>query len=403
MAGKIRWFAVAFGMWALGWGTTSWGAEPIKIGLLVPVNHVVGKAQVNSAKMAVDEINAKGGVLGRKLQLIIEDTQINPEKGISGYRKLATDDKVAGVVGLYSSGVTLAVQEQMARYKVPLIGTASASISLTNRVKENPDKYKYYFRMMINELREADAMGDYVAKFLKPTLKLKRVGIMVENAKWTEMLMPQLRQKIKEAGIEIVAEETFDIKATDFSPIFAGLASKKVDFIVEVSAIADGVVYVKQWHDLQGPPIGGCNVNGMDGDFWVKTGGKCLTESTFILGAYDAPISPKTQTYWKNYQKLYKNTPNYPGGFTYDAIYVLASAIAQAKGTNPDALVKAIEQTKIVGATGNIAFQDDHDIKYGGKGDPMVLFVQWQKNGVRKIVYPPVFKNGSYVMPAWIK
>lgn len=387
----------------LSWGGAATAADPIKIGILVPVNHVVGRAQLNSAKMAVDEINAQGGVMGRKLQLLVEDTQINPEKAIAGYRKLATSDRVAAVVGIYSSGVTLAVQEHMARYKVPLIGTASASIALTNRVKESPDKYKYYFRMMINELREADAMGDYVANYLKPTLKLKRVGIMVENAKWVEQLMPRLREKIKNAGLEIAAEESFDVKTTDFSPIFASLTSKKVDFIVEVSAIADGVVYVKQWHDLQGPPIGVCNVNAMDGDFWEKTGGKSLTESTFYLGAYAVPITSKTLGYWNGYQKLYGSAPNYPGGFTYDAIYVLASAMRAAKTTEPDPLVAAIEKVNVVGATGNVAFQPDHDIQYGKKGDPTVLFVQWQKNGDRKILYPPEFADGKYLKPAWIK
>jgi len=211
----------------------------------------------------------------------------------------------------------------------------------------------------------------------------------------------QFVEQIKTKGIEVTDYIRFPFKETDFAPILSRVKNAKVQFLLEISAIADGAVYINQWHDMQGPPIGGCDTSAGSEDFWDKTNGKCMSETVFMYGAYDVALTPKTKPFWADYIKIYGKEPKYASGFTYDAVYVVANAVMAAGTTKADALVAAIEKTDYVGVSGRIQFKKNHNTICGSDGRPMMIWHQWQGKGQRLPVYPEKYATAKFILPAW--
>jgi branched-chain amino acid transport system substrate-binding protein len=376
-------------------------ADTVKIGLLAPLSHQVGEGEVNAAKLAVKRINQAGGIDGKKLELFIEDTEIKPEKAINGYKKLVMVDGVKAVVGAFSSGVVLSLMDHIARYKVPFIATGSSSNTLGEKVAEDYDRYKYFFRLMLNETDQVKGMLEFVGSYLKPKLQIEKIAVMAEDAKWTKLMGAQFVEQIQKQGIEVSDYIRFPFKETDFAPILSRVKDAEVDFLLEISAIADGAVYINQWHDMQGPPIGGCNTSAGSEDFWDKTNGKCKSETVFMYGAYDVDLTPHTKKFWHDYMEIYGKEPKYASGFTYDAVYIVAQAIEAAGSIEPDELVQAMEKTDYTGVSGRIEFKKNHETICGADGRPMMIWHQWQGKGKRLPVYPEKYATTEFILPAW--
>ena len=122
--------------------SASLAADTIKIGVLAPFKTPSGESLLKAAKMAADEINAAGGILGKKIELITANTEYKPQVGATAYKKFALQDKCDVVFGTCSSGVAQAVMDQMARYKVPFISTGAASEVLAEKYGADKDKFK---------------------------------------------------------------------------------------------------------------------------------------------------------------------------------------------------------------------------------------------------------------------
>ena len=121
--------------------------NPIKIGVPTAVQLQVGRDTQEAVQMAIDDINAQGGVLGRKLEMVVADETEKPEAGINAVKKLTAEDKVDVMIGGYTSGVTLAQLPHIVRAKTIYIGVGAASPAVTQRVKKDYDDYKYIFRV----------------------------------------------------------------------------------------------------------------------------------------------------------------------------------------------------------------------------------------------------------------
>lgn len=376
-------------------------ADTIKIGILGPLSHDVGEGQVNGAKMAAEAINARGGVDGRKIEIVVGDTEIKPEKAINALKKMVMVDRVDAVVGGFSSGVVLSLMDYIARFQVPFIATGSSSNQLTAMVAKNHGKYKYFFRLMFNETATAQGMVDLVTNFLQPKYGVKKIAVMAEDAKWTSLMGDIFIDGVKAKGIKVADYIRFPFKETDFAPIISRVKDADVDFLVEISAIADGAAYINQWHDMQGPLIGGCNTSAGTDDFWDKTNGKCLSEILFMYGSYPVDVTPTTRAFWNDYEKKYNIVPRYSSGFSYDAVMVLAQAFAKAGNTSSDKVVKAMEQESYLGCSGLIEFdKKNHNVLYG-EGRPTLVWLQWQGKNKRVPIYPAKYAGGSLIFPEW--
>ncbi|MEP6557533.1 MAG: ABC transporter substrate-binding protein, partial [Burkholderiales bacterium] len=169
--------------------------KPIRIGIPTAIQLQVGRDTQDGAKMAIEDINAKGGVLGRPLEMVVADETENPETGISAIKKLTGDEKVDVLIGGYTSGVTLAQLPHISAAKTIYLNVGSASPATNAKVKTDYDNYKYIFRVgPINAAHQAREMTGFVSGFVKGELGIDKIAIVGENAKWVQDLVPILKK-----------------------------------------------------------------------------------------------------------------------------------------------------------------------------------------------------------------
>jgi branched-chain amino acid transport system substrate-binding protein len=381
---------------------SAYAADPVKIGIIGPMQIRPGIAIKQGAMMAADEINAKGGILGRKIELHYADTEFSPEKGITALNKLAVKDKVEVLIGGMTSGIVLAQMPYLSRYQLPFLGVAVASSTLTKLVKEDYDKNKYFFRVgILKDRLLAFDMVNFMANYVGKKYGIKKVAILLEKAKWTEGLDQAFTGLFGKFGMEVVMAEFFEIKTNDYSPIFSKVKKSGAQMTVEVHSHVSEV-FIKQYYDQKVPlPVGGIALAAQSSDFWERSGGKCVGEftSNFI---YRIPITPKTIPFWDGYVKRYKDDPLVTATGTYDAIYVYKDAVERAGSFKADILIPALEKTNYVAALGTIAFEADHDLKYG-PDYVAINWAQWQAPGKVTILYPEDRATGTVQFPEWIK
>jgi len=376
--------------------------QTIKIGVPTSVQLQVGRDTQNAAKLAAEEINAKGGVLGRKLEIVVADETENPEQGIAAIKKLTADEKVNVLIGGYTSGVTLAQLPHISSAKTIYIGVGAASPAITAKVKSDYENYKYIFRAFpINAAHQARALVDFINGKLKGEMKLGKIAIVGENAKWVQDLVPILKKGATDGGTEVKLAEFFDTSTSDFSPLFAKVKDSGAQYLIVILSHASSDIFVKQWHDAQVPiPIGGIDVKSQDADFFTRVSGKANAETVGMF-AIRAPLTPKTIPFWDEFVKRFGTAPVYTGIGAYDAVYVYADAARRANSIEADAVIKELEKTDHVGIAGRMVFDEVHDVKTG-PGMQNLLFVQWQKNGERVVVWPKEAATGPMIAPPWM-
>ena len=380
--------------------------KPIVVGVNTAIQQQVGRDAIDAVRMAIDEINAKDGLLGRKLEMIVADegeaASDGPKVGIAAVNRLIGEDHVNVLIGGYDSGVTLGELPHISRGKTIFLGIGSASPAIQAKVKEDYEHYKYIFRVNpINSAKQADALLDFVSGKLKGEMGLKRIAILGENAKWVQDILPPLKKGSEAAGLEVPLAEYFDVQTSDFSPIFAKVKNAGVQYLILIISHGSSDVFVKQWSDAKVPvPVGGIDVKSMDADFFKRVGGKSIAEVTanFVIRA---PLTPATVPWWDKFVQLYGRPPVYSAPGAYDAVYVFAEAVKRAGSADTDKVIKELEKTDYVGVRGRVQFDATHDVK-DGPGFVNELFVQWQENGERAVVWPKALATGKMINPPWL-
>jgi branched-chain amino acid transport system substrate-binding protein len=381
-------------------------AKPIRIGVNTAIQVQVGRDAIDAVKMAIDEINQQGGVLGRKLEMTVADegeaAAEGPKVGIAAVNKLTSEEHVDVLIGGYDSGVTLAELPHIARAKTIFLGIGSASPAIQQKVKDDYERYKYLFRVNpINSAKQAKALLNFITGKLKGELGYKKISILGENAKWVQDMVPAIKKGAEAAGLEVPIAEFFDVQTADFSPIFAKVKNSGSQYLIVILSHAASDVFVKQWYDAKVPvPIGGIDVKSMDANFFKRVGGKSIAEvsANFVLRA---PLTPKTVPWWDKFVSLYKRGPVYTAPGAYDAVYIYADAVKRAGTTKADAVIKELEKTDFVGTRGRVQFDALHEVK-DGPGFVNELFVQWQANGERTVVWPKELAGGKMINPPWL-
>ncbi|HJV83790.1 ABC transporter substrate-binding protein [Noviherbaspirillum sp.] len=377
--------------------------KPVKIGVTTAIQLQIGRDTRDGAQLAIDEINAKGGVLGRKLSMVVADETEDPEKGISAIKKLTGDEKVDVLVGGYTSGVVLAQVPHIAASKTIYLNVGAASPAINAKVKQDYETNKYIFRVgPINSLHLARSQVGYMTGFLKGELGLKKIAVVGESAKWVQDLLPVLKKGATEGGLEVVMAETFDTGTTNFSPLLSKIKNSGAEYLLVILSHASSDVFAKQWYDARIPvPYGGIDVKSQDADFFQRVGGKSIGEvaTNFIVRA---PLSPRTIPFLDAFKQHYNREPVYTGNGAYDAVYTYAEAVTRAKSFDTNAVIKELEKTDMPVTVGRLQFDENHDVK-AGPGLVNVLFAQWQEGGKRVIVWPKELRTGSYILPPWLK
>ena len=380
--------------------------KPIVIGVNTAIQLQVGRDAIDATKLAIDEINAQGGVIGRKLEMVVADegeaAADGPKMGIAAVNKLTGEDHVNVLLGGYDSGVTLGELPHIIRAKTIFLGIGSASPAIQNKMKDDYDHYKYIFRVNpINSAKQAKGLVDFISGKLKGELGYQKISIIGENAKWVQDVVPALKKGAEDAGLQVPLAEFFDVQTADFSPLFSKVKDNGSQYLLIILSHAASDVFVKQWYDAKVPvPIGGIDVKGQDANFFDRVGGKSIAEvsTNFILRA---PLTPKTVPFWDAFVKAYGRPPVYTAPGAYEAVYIYADAVTRAKTTDTDKVIAELEKTDYIGTRGRVQFDELHEVK-DGPGFVNELFVQWQNEGKRVVVWPKEIATGKMISPPWL-
>jgi branched-chain amino acid transport system substrate-binding protein len=380
--------------------------DPIKIGVIAEVQSIAGAATPGGAQIAADEINAKGGILGRKIEIVTYDNKSSSADSVRAFQRAVSEDKVSAVIASYISEVVLALEPWAARLKMPLITPGAASNEITKAIHSDYEKNKYTFHGWLTSTAQAQAVCDAAKDLLVESLKLKNVAIMSEDAAWTKPLDVSYEACFTKIGMNVVDHVRFSPDTTDFTPIFNNIEGKKPDAIVTgISHV--GVQPTVQWKNQQVPiAMFGISAQALSPTFWNDTNGAAEGVPSLAYATPDVAVTSKTKPFAQAFKAKFGIPPAYTGYSAYDDVYIITDAIKRAGSTDPDKMVAEMEKTKYEGTIGNIEFygKDDeftHGIK-AGPGYVVGLVFQWQ-NGKQVTVWPPKIAEGKLKFPDFVK
>src|SRR3954451_11718301 len=317
--------------------------EPIRIGVIAEVQAIAGAATPGGAQIAADEINAKGGVNGRKIEIFVYDDKSSSADAVRAFQRAASQDKVHAVISSYISEVVLALEPWAARLKIPLITPGAASNEITRAVHDDYEKNKYTFHGYMTSAAQARAVCDAAKDVLVDGLKLKSAVIMSEDAAWTKPLDVGYEECLPKIGLKVLDHIRFSPDTTDFTPIFNKIEGVKPDVIITgISHV--GVQPTVQWKNQQVPiPMLGISSQATNSTFAKDTND--ATEGVLYQGVSGpgVAVTEKTLPFVDAFVKKYGNTPSYAGYTSYDDVYMIADAVKRAGSTESDKLVTAME------------------------------------------------------------
>jgi branched-chain amino acid transport system substrate-binding protein len=366
-------------------------ADTIKVGVLLPLTGSqakFGEIEKRSYEMAAEEINAKGGVRGMKIELLFEDDTGKPDVGRSGVEKLISREKVPVITGGYSSSVTAAAAPVAQQYKVPFVICTGSADDITEK------GYDYVFR--INP--PASEYAKAVESFLKEVAKdVKTVALLYENSAFGQSSSKSFEEDAKGLGLKIVVKEGYQAGAIDFKPVLTKVKAANPDMIYMVSYIMDASLLMRQSKELRINPkmfVGG------GAGFTLPEFAKSAGDASD--GVYSATLwvetlpFPGAKEYFDKFQKKYGSETEYHGAEAYAAMYVVADALKRAKSISPKDVRDALAATNMKTAFGPVKF-----ISYGKKTQQNKLdtyLIQWQK-GELEAVWPKGVATKKYIYP----
>jgi branched-chain amino acid transport system substrate-binding protein len=397
--------ATALGLLATASGP-SFAAEPIKIGVIAEAQAIAGASIPQAAQMAADEINAKGGVDGRKIEIVPYDNHSSSADSVRAFQRAVNEDKVNVVIASYISEVVLALEPWASRLKTPFITPGAASNEISKSVHSDYDKNKYTFHGYLTSAALALSVCDAAKELLVDQKHMKSAVIMSEDAAWTKPLDVGYEECLPKIGLKVLDHIRFSPDTTDFTPIFNKIEAAKPDVIITgISHV--GVQPTVQWKNQQVPiPMLGISSQATNSTFGKDTNDASNGVLYQGVSGPDVAVTPKSIPFAEGFKAKFGNYPSYAGYTSYDEVYYIADAVKRAGSTDADKLVDALEKTDWEGTIGRIQFygKDDqftHSLKYG-KGLITGLMLQWQ-DGKQVSVWPKEVAKGQLKFPSFIK
>ena len=346
--------------------------------------------QVNAIKMWVEQVNARGGLLGRKINLLLLDDKSDTQTAVKLYEKLITEDKVEVLLAPYSSAITEAVANINERYKMPFVAYGAASTPIWEKGR------KYIFSIVA--IAEDYQKG---AVHLAKQIGVKRIAIIGEDSLFPRQSGIGAKQWADKLGLQVVLQENYPQKQTDFTALLQKIKATGAEAILSNSYFADAAAQVRQMREL--------NLNfklfsGTVGPGLPQFADQLGDSAEYILGfsqwepVPDVLKHPGMKEFIAEYEKRYGEKPNYHAGGTYGALQVTEAALKQTGSFDSQKLrdaLASIETTTVFGR---------YKVNEKGMNDHEGLTFQILK-GQRRIVFPEKWAEtkAKLPMPEWSK
>ena len=395
-------------------------ADPIVLGCPLSTAFLYGWAAERGFTLAVEEINAAGGVqvgaAKRPLKIEVIDTRdlepgVPVSEALLALEKLILDKKADFILGgPVRSEAALAAMPLLSKYKkVSILTTGSLTPNYHAMIAEQYDKFKYCFRI---HGEAKNLVGEIFANFaqLKEKHGFNSLFIMAQDVSHARGAAELVKKLATDKGWNVTGLEIYPTGATDFSLGLLKAKDTKTEIINIWMDMPESAILLKQWYDMKVPalPFGSTLAAAEQPGFWKATDGKGEFTLCNVVNAGNAPSNATdwTMKFFDAYTKRWKVEPEGLGSSSsYMAVYVLKDAIERAQSLDSDKVVAELEKTDLMGVYGRLRFDPKShqvipaaDPKEGAVGS----ILQWQA-GKRVVVYPKSIAMGEIQLPPWMK
>ena len=339
----------------------------------------------NARKLYIDELNARGGLLGRSVELRILDDKSDKRTAIELYEKLITQDRVDLVLGPYSSGFTDAVANVMERYKQPFLAIASSKV-----IWQRGRKYVFNQLALAQDFQKG-------ALYLAEQIGVSRIAIIGEGSLFPRQVSEGALQWAKKLGLKVVLLESYGKEQTDFSMLFEKINTRGAQAIFSNSYFADSVAQLRQLRKL--------NINvkmfaGTIGPAVPKFVEELGSAADYVLGFSQwepKPVlgHPGMVEFIQTYEKHYGEKPNYHAAMGYAAMQIMEAAVKHTGSFDPERVRDALASIRVE------TIEGPWKVNEQGLSSRAGLTFQIQ-NGQRMIVWPAHMSEARFLlMPKW--
>jgi branched-chain amino acid transport system substrate-binding protein len=329
----------------------------IRIGAVYPLSGNIASTGLDcrrGAELAVDIINGKydldlplarteglPNLGGAKIELVFGDTKGEPKNGIAEVERLVSQDKVVGIIGAYQSSVTKTASQATERLGIPYVCSDSSSPTLTQ------SGYKYFFRASPHDALFARDQFNFLKDMEKKGQKVQTIAVLYENTEFGSNVGKEVVKLAQEYGYKIVENISYTANATDVTSEVGRLIQAKPDVLMHASYITDAILFTKTFREMKFQPKAIMTFAGYIEPAYlpaVKSDGNgVVVRSTFALDlARSKPLVAKVN---ELFRKKYGMDMSENAARSFTAPFVLADAINRARTTEPEAVVKAIQET----------------------------------------------------------
>lgn len=346
-----------------------------------------GEMEKRSYEIAAEEINAKGGIKGKKVVLKFEDSQGKPEISRAIAEKLIDVKKQPVIFGDYSSSCSKAIAAVANERKIPYLVVTGADDAITQQ------NYKYVFRM--NPSNAYYAVG--LMSFFKEVVNPKSIAILYESSDFGTSGAKEMEKHATSVGMKVLLSEKYEKGAVDFKPILTKVKAAHPDIIYMVSYVMDASLLMKQIKELR-----------IDAKLFAG-GAAGFAIPEFIDNAKDAAEYVVTATLWspqvkypgakefaQKYKTRYGDFPSYHGAEAYSALYIIKDVVARAKSLSSEDIRAAMKATNMMTAFGPIKFEDKAGYQNQNFMDTLVLQVI---KGEHETIWPQKYASKKYLYP----
>lgn len=335
----------------------------VKIGHVGPTSGAIahlGKDNENGAKMAIEELNAAGVMIGgkpAKFELLAEDDAGDPKQGTAAAQKLV-DAKVNGVIGHLNSGTTIPASALYSEAGLPQISPSATNPKYTRQ------GFKTTFRMVADDVHLGSTLGKYAVE----TLKAKNVAVIDDRTAYGQGVADEFEKAVAAAGGKIVGREFTNDKATDFNAILTTLKGKKPDvvFFGGMDAVAGPMLKQMKQLGIKAKFMGG---DGICSSELPKLAGDGMgDEQVFCAeaGGVEGDQIPVMEKFRADFKAKFGTEVQVYAPYVYDAVKVMAAAMVTANSADPKVYLPALAATNgYKGVTGTVSFDEKGDIKNG--------------------------------------
>ena len=374
--------------------TTNLFGQDLKFSIPLPLTGPqakFGEIEKKSYEIATEEINAAGGMKGKKVVLEFEDSQGKPEISRAIAEKIIDVKKQSVIFGEYSSSCSKAIAAVAEERKIPYLVVTGATDDITQQ------KYKYVFRMNPTNAYYASGLLSFFREVVKPT----SIAVLYESSDFGTSGGEDMVKQAEKFPMKVLVKEKYEKGAVDFKPILSKVKAARPDVIYMVSYVMDAALLMKQIKELR-----------IDAKLFAG-GAAGFAIPEFIDNAKEASDYVVSATLWspqvaypgakefaEKYKKLYKDYPSYHGAEAYSALYIIKDVLNRAKSMTPDDIGVAMKATNMMTAFGPIKFDDKEGYTNQNFMDTLVMQVI---NGQHETIWPLKYasKKYNFPIPTW--